>query len=56
MDLFQTLDGDPDPSTPRRSRIPDKLSILAFSTRLRGKPAPHDLFGLLRIENNALVN
>ncbi|MBN1812503.1 MAG: NUDIX domain-containing protein [Anaerolineae bacterium] len=34
---------------------PDHLAILAFRTRLRGQPAPHDLFGLLRIENDALV-
>jgi hypothetical protein len=38
---------------------PDHLAILAFRTRLRrrlqGAPAPHDLFGLLRIENNALA-
>jgi 8-oxo-dGTP pyrophosphatase MutT (NUDIX family) len=29
---------------------PDHLAILAFRARLRGEPAPHDLFGLLRIE------
>jgi hypothetical protein len=38
---------------------PDHLAILAFRTRLRrrlrGAPAPHDLFGLLRIENDALA-
>ncbi len=34
---------------------PDHLAILAFRTRLRGKPAPHDLFGLLRVENHALI-
>ncbi len=38
---------------------PDYLAILAFRTRLRrrlqGAPAPHDLFGLLRIENGALA-
>jgi 8-oxo-dGTP pyrophosphatase MutT (NUDIX family) len=34
---------------------PDHLAILAFRTRLRGEPAPHDLFGLLRIENEALA-
>jgi 8-oxo-dGTP pyrophosphatase MutT (NUDIX family) len=38
---------------------PDHLAILAFRTRLRrrlqGAPAPHDLFGLLRIEDDALA-
>jgi 8-oxo-dGTP pyrophosphatase MutT (NUDIX family) len=34
---------------------PDHLAILAYRTRLRGEPAPHDLFGLLRIENDALA-
>ena len=34
---------------------PDHLAILAFHTRLRGAPAPHDLFGLLRIENGTLA-
>lgn len=34
---------------------PDHLAILTFRTRLRGAPAPHDLFGLLRIENDALA-
>lgn len=34
---------------------PDHLAILAFCTRLRGTPIPHDLFGLLRIENDALA-
>lgn len=34
---------------------PDHLAILAFRTRLRGDPAPYDLFGLLRIENEALA-
>ena len=34
--------------------MPDHLAILAFRTRLRGAPAPHDLFGLLRIEESAL--
>jgi 8-oxo-dGTP pyrophosphatase MutT (NUDIX family) len=34
--------------------IPDFLAILAFRTRLCGEPAPRDLFGLLRIENDAL--
>ena len=33
---------------------PDHLAIIAFRARLRGAPAPHDLFGLLRIENSAL--
>ena len=32
---------------------PDHLAIIAFSARLRGAPTPHDLFGLLRIENSA---
>lgn len=39
---------------------PDHLAIFAFRTRLRrrlqGAPAPHDLFGLLRIENDALAD
>ena len=34
---------------------PDHLAIVAFRTHLRGVPAPHDLFGLLRVENHALV-
>jgi 8-oxo-dGTP pyrophosphatase MutT (NUDIX family) len=34
---------------------PDHLAILTFRTRLRGEPAPSDLFGLLRIENDALA-
>jgi hypothetical protein len=34
---------------------PDHLAILAFRTRLRGAPAPHDLFGLPRIENDTLT-
>jgi 8-oxo-dGTP pyrophosphatase MutT (NUDIX family) len=34
---------------------PDHLAILAYRTRLHGDPTPHDLFGLLRIENDALV-
>lgn len=34
---------------------PDHLAILAFHTRLRGEPVPHDLFGLLRIKNDALT-
>jgi hypothetical protein len=34
---------------------PGHLAILAFRTRLRGEPTPHDLFGLLRIENDILV-
>jgi 8-oxo-dGTP pyrophosphatase MutT (NUDIX family) len=34
---------------------PDHLAIVAFSARLRGAPAPHDLFGLLRVENHALA-
>jgi 8-oxo-dGTP pyrophosphatase MutT (NUDIX family) len=34
---------------------PDHLAILAFRTRLGGDPIPHDLFGLLRIENDILV-
>jgi 8-oxo-dGTP pyrophosphatase MutT (NUDIX family) len=35
--------------------MPDHLAIIAFRARLRGAPAPHDLFGLLRIENTALA-
>jgi 8-oxo-dGTP pyrophosphatase MutT (NUDIX family) len=34
---------------------PDHLAILAYHTILRGKPVPHDLFGLLRIENDILA-
>jgi len=34
---------------------PDHLAIVAFRARLRGAPAPHDLFGLLRVENRALA-
>jgi 8-oxo-dGTP pyrophosphatase MutT (NUDIX family) len=34
---------------------PDHLAIVAFRTRLRGAPAPRDLFGLLRVENHALA-
>ncbi|MBN1978183.1 MAG: NUDIX domain-containing protein [Anaerolineae bacterium] len=34
---------------------PDHLAILAYHTSLRGDPMPHDLFGLLRIENDALA-
>jgi 8-oxo-dGTP pyrophosphatase MutT (NUDIX family) len=33
---------------------PDYLAILAFCTHLCGKPAPRDLFGLLRVANDAL--
>ena len=33
---------------------PDHLAIASFRTRLRGSPAPCDLFGLLRIEHPAL--
>ncbi|MEE9616271.1 MAG: NUDIX hydrolase [Anaerolineae bacterium] len=34
---------------------PDHLAIVVFRTRLRGVPAPRDLFGLLRVENHALT-
>ncbi len=34
---------------------PDHLAIVVFRTRLRGVPAPRDLFGLLRVENHALA-
>jgi 8-oxo-dGTP pyrophosphatase MutT (NUDIX family) len=34
---------------------PDHLAILAYHTTLRGEPTPHDLFGLLRIENDILA-
>ncbi len=34
---------------------PDHLAILTFRTHLRGEPILHDLFGLLRIENDILV-
>ena len=33
---------------------PDHLAILSFLTQLKGEPAPYDLFGLLRIEEDAL--
>ncbi|RLC99576.1 MAG: hypothetical protein DRI77_02450 [Chloroflexi bacterium] len=36
--------------------MPDHLAIVALRTRLRGTPAPHDLFGLLRIEPHALAD
>jgi 8-oxo-dGTP pyrophosphatase MutT (NUDIX family) len=35
---------------------PDHLAIVAFRTRLRGAPAPRDLFGLLRITHRALAD
>jgi hypothetical protein len=35
---------------------PDHLAIVAFRTRLRGAPTPHDLFGLLRVEERALAD
>jgi 8-oxo-dGTP pyrophosphatase MutT (NUDIX family) len=34
---------------------PDHLAILTFLMRLLGVPAPHDLFGLLRVERGALT-
>ncbi|HET91763.1 MAG TPA: NUDIX domain-containing protein [Chloroflexi bacterium] len=34
---------------------PDHLAIAAFPTRLQDAPTPRDLFGLLRVENQALV-
>lgn len=34
--------------------IPDYLAILAFQTRLRARPAPRDLFGLLRVERSTV--
>jgi 8-oxo-dGTP pyrophosphatase MutT (NUDIX family) len=34
---------------------PDHLAIVAFRTQLHDVPRPHDLFGLLRIENRALA-
>jgi len=34
---------------------PDHLTIVAFRTRIRGRPAPCDLFGLLRVESHALA-
>jgi len=34
---------------------PDHLAITAFRTHLRDTPAPHDLFGLLRVEGHALA-
>jgi hypothetical protein len=34
---------------------PDHLAILAFRSRLVGTPSPHDLFGLLRVENRILA-
>lgn len=33
---------------------PDHLAILAFQARLRATPAPRDLFGLLRVEQNVV--
>jgi 8-oxo-dGTP pyrophosphatase MutT (NUDIX family) len=33
---------------------PDHLAIICFHTRLRGTPAPHDLFGLLRVDDHTL--
>lgn len=33
---------------------PDHLAILSFRSRLVGTPAPHDLFGLLRVEESEL--
>jgi len=35
--------------------MPDHLAIVALRTRLRGAPAPHDIFGLLRTETRALT-
>jgi 8-oxo-dGTP pyrophosphatase MutT (NUDIX family) len=35
-------------------QTPDHLAILAFRTRLRDTAEPRDLFGLLRVENQAL--
>ena len=35
---------------------PNHLAILALRTRLRGRPAPRDLFGLLRVEGDALAS
>ena len=35
---------------------PDHLAILAFKSRLRGQPAPHDLLGLLRVKNEVLID
>ncbi len=34
---------------------PDHLAIVAFRARLLGTPTPHDLFGLLRVENHAMA-
>jgi len=34
--------------------IPHHLAIASYRTRARGTPVPRDLFGLLRIENQAL--
>jgi 8-oxo-dGTP pyrophosphatase MutT (NUDIX family) len=34
---------------------PDHLAIVAFRARLLDAPSPHDLFGLLRVENRALA-
>ena len=33
----------------------DHLAIVAFRTRILGTPAPHDLFGLLRLEKRSLA-
>ena len=35
--------------------MPDHLAIVAFRTRIQGTPAPHDLFGLLRLEKRSLA-
>ena len=34
---------------------PDHLAILSFRSRLAGPPAPHDLFGLLQVEESGLT-
>ncbi len=37
------------------ARMPDHLAIVTFRTSLQGDPAPGDLFGLLRVENDTLT-
>jgi hypothetical protein len=34
--------------------MPDHLAIVTYRVTLRGRPAPGDLFGLLRIDHDAL--
>ncbi|NLF03171.1 MAG: NUDIX hydrolase [Anaerolineales bacterium] len=36
------------------AEMPDHLAIAVFRTTLRNEPAPHDLFGLLRLQREAV--